>query len=68
MTTALKKTRNKSKHKPARGVGINTSVFLPEKMHIRLTRYMMERFGGRMHMRNTIILEAIQEKLEKEGF
>lgn len=68
MTTVAKKTKNKSNHKPARGVGINTSVFLPEDIHLRLMHYMMERFQGRMHMRNTLILEMIEEKLKKEGF
>jgi hypothetical protein len=48
--------------------GLATTVFIPSGMQTRLARFMLEKFAGRMHVRNQVILEALDAMLQKEGF
>jgi hypothetical protein len=45
-----------------------TVIYLPESLSVRVGRYMLYKYQGRMGMRNDFILEAIDEKLAKEGY
>lgn len=65
MTTTTKKAPRNGQE---RGKGAVTTVFLPEPIQQRLARYMFEKYAGRAHVRNKVLLEAIEEKLTREGY
>ena len=46
----------------------HASIYLPDALRIRLAKYMVEKFRGRLNSRNDIILDAIEDKLRKEGY
>lgn len=45
-----------------------TAVYITDAMHVRLQRYLLAKYPGRLNVRNTVIIEAINEKLSREGF
>lgn len=45
-----------------------TTVYISPDLVARLGRYMLEQRAGKMHVRNQIIVDAIEEFLEREGY
>jgi len=68
MDNATTKATKKPGANGGRGKGVTTTVFLPESLQVRLAHYMVDKYTGQAHVRNRIILEALEAMLVKEGY
>jgi len=68
MDNATTKATKKPGANGGRGKGVTTTVFLPESLQVRLAHYMVDKYAGQAHVRNRVILEALEAMLEKEGY
>ena len=68
MDNTTTKATKKSQANGGRGKGVTTTVFLPESLQVRLAHYMVDKYAGQAHVRNSVILEALEAMLQKEGY
>ena len=68
MDNTTTKATKKSQANGGRGKGVTTTVFLPESLQVRLAHYMVDIYAGQAHVRNRVILEALEAMLQKEGY
>jgi hypothetical protein len=65
----MSKAPNKPAQQPRRTTRARqTVVYLTDDLTTRLARYMLAKYPGRLNVRNQIIVDAINDKLTKEGF
>lgn len=64
----MKRTRQTNADGPTRARKRQTAVYIPTDLETRLARYMLAKHPGRLNVRSLIIVDAIRDKLTKEGF